>query len=95
MHLDIPLVTNILALTSLRQQQIDDRLLKANAKRTRHEYLVGQSIYIMRARKPGDKARLMKDGPFPIVQVHTNNNVTVQRSPNQLERISIRRIIPA
>ena len=95
MHLDIPLVSNILALHKARQDQIDARLLRANSKRSTREYKVNDMVYILRARKPGDKAQLMKQGPFVIVQVHTNSNVTVRRSPTTTERISIRRITPA
>ena len=37
------------------------------------------------------KLDLVRKGPFLIIQVHTNNTVTVQRGPDQ-ERITIRRI---
>ena len=71
MHLDIPLVSNILALHKARQDQIDARLLCANAKRSTREYKVNDLVYIHRACKVGDKAQMMKQGPFVITQVHT------------------------
>ena len=94
-HFDVPFAANLIALQQFRQAQVDERLLRANAKRTHHEYTVGQQVYILRPRRPGDKAHMMKTGPFPIVQVHTNNNITVQRSQHARERISIRRAVPA
>ena len=93
MHLDIPFTANLITLQQARQAQVDERLLRANSSRTHHEFVLGEKVYILRPRRPGDKAHMMKQGPFPIVQVHTNNNVTVQRSPNVRERISIRRIV--
>ena len=41
-----------------------------------------------------DKLKPTVTGPFPIEQVHTNGTVTLRLSPNQLERINIRRIRP-
>ena len=94
MFLDIPLLADIFTLHKARQHQIDERLLRENSRRSHHDYQVGKKVYIKRPRKPGDKARPMALGPFPIVRVHTNNNVTVQRSANVTERINIRRLRP-
>jgi hypothetical protein len=33
-------------------------------------------------------------GPYPIDRVHTNGTMTIRLSPNQTERINIRRIHP-
>jgi len=44
MFLDIPLIAHILNLQGLRQQQIDNRLRRANAQRLRHEFRVGHRI---------------------------------------------------
>ena len=95
MHFDLPFTANLIALQQQRQAQVDERLIRANAKRTHHEHTVGQQIHILHPRRPGDKAHMMKLGPFPICQVHTNNNITVQRTANTRERISIRRVVPA
>ena len=34
------------------------------------------------------------EGPYAIVEVHTNGTVTIQRKPNVTERINIRRLKP-
>ena len=94
MFLDIPLLADIFTMHKARQHQIDERLLRENSRRSHHDYQVGEQVYIKRPRKPGDKARPMALGPFPIVRVHTNSTVTVQRSANVTERINIRRLRP-
>ena len=83
-----------MTLTQARQAQIDKRLLRVNAKRSHYDYQVGEPVYVVRPRDPRDKAALLYDGPFPIVRVHTNNNVTLQRKPNQFQRLTIRHIKP-
>lgn len=92
MFLDIPLITDILTLTRLRQAKIDQRLLRANARRLHHEYTVGQQVFVKTHDRP-NKLSLVRTGPFPILQVHTNNTVTIQRGPIH-ERISIRHLLP-
>ena len=49
-------------------------------------------VFVERGRTPGDKAKLMFDGPFPILRVHTNNTVTILRDNVIHERITIRRL---
>jgi hypothetical protein len=91
MFLNIPLQADLLTLTRHRQAQIHNRLLRANAKRIPHEYKVNDSVYIQVPDR--NKLDLVRLGPFPILQVHTNNTVTVQRGPIH-ERISVRHILP-
>lgn len=92
MFLDIPLISDIITLTKLRQAKIDQRLLKANARRSRHEYTVDQQVFVKIPNRDS-KLSLVRTGPFPILQVHTNNTVTIQRGPIH-ERISIRHLKP-
>jgi len=92
MLLDIPIITDILSITQRRQAKIHQRLLRANTKRTHHDYKVGDQVFVkLHDRK--NKLSLVRLGPFPIIQVHTNHNVTIQRGPIH-ERISIRHLIP-
>jgi hypothetical protein len=95
MHLDIPLIADILTLQNNRQVQIDGRLHRENQRRRRHEYLVGHKIYVHNKNTSSDKLKPIFSGPFSILQVHTNNCVTIQRGPNIQERVSIRRIKPS
>ena len=91
MFLDIPLITDLLTLTRHRQAAIDNRLLRANCHRLQHEFKVGQQVHVCMIRK--HKLQLPYTGPYPILQVHTNNTVTIQYSPIH-ERISIRHLKP-
>ena len=91
MFLDIPLITDLLTHTRHRQATINNRLLRANRHRLQHEFKVGQQVYVRTICK--HKLQLTYTGPYPILQVHTNNTVTIQRGPIH-ERISIRHLKP-
>ena len=93
MHLNVPIVTDIIALTHNRQLQTDLRLQRKNSRRSRREYVVGQNVYINNHFSSSDKLKPAWTGPFPILQVHTNGTVTVRRGQIH-ERVSIRRIKP-
>ena len=92
MLLDIPLIADIHTLTRNRQALIDKRLLQANRRHTRHKFKVNDQVFIKVHDHP-NKLSLVRIGPFPIIQVHTNNTVTVQQGPVQ-ERLSIRHLLP-
>ncbi len=92
MFFNLPLVADILTLTQNRQALVDQRLLRANARRTRHEFRVQDMVFVNIPDRH-NKLNLVRRGPFPIIQVHTNNTVTLQRGPIQ-ERISIRHLTP-
>ncbi len=91
MYLDIPLIADIVQIHDLRQRGIDQRLLRENARRTHHDFCIGQQVYVKRGRTHGDQAYMRYDGPFPIVMVHANNTVTILRG-NYHQRMTIRRV---
>ena len=95
MHLDIPLIADIITLQNSRQVQVDARLYRENQRRRRHEYKVGDEIYVHNKHNASNKLKPIFSGPFRILQVHTNNTVSIQRGPNIQERLSIRRIKPS
>ena len=94
MHLNIPIVADIIAISENKQVQTDLRLMRENQRRTRHEYAVGQQVLVNNHFSSSDKMRPAWVGPFPILRVHTNGTVTIQRGQVH-ERISIRRLKPA
>ena len=94
MFLDIPFVADILALQKTRQLLVDQRLLKANAQRIKHDFKVGEKILKRRHLTFSDKLQPQFEGPYEIVQVHTNGTVSIRLSPLSTERINIRRIKP-
>ena len=92
MMLDIPLIADLIHLKEQRQLQVDERLLKANVKRISHDYQPGQSVW-KRKRNP-DKLEDDWEGPYQILQVHTNGTLTIQLDAVHSERINIRRVKP-
>ncbi len=94
MFLDIPIIADILTLQRHRQGLVNKRLLRANARRVSHDYAVGDLVYKKRYIGMSDKLKPRCSGPYSITRVHTNGTVTIQLSPQQSERINIRRIRP-
>jgi transposase InsO family protein len=94
MFLDIPLYADILAIRNNRRLLVDKRLIHENAKHIRHDYAVRDIIWKKNYLRFSDKLMPTVSGPYPIDRVHTNGTVTIRLSPNQTERINIRRICP-
>ena len=94
MFLDIPLIADIMSIQANRQRLIDRRLMRANAKRIRHDYCVGDMVWKKMYLGFSDKLKPTVEGPYPITQVFTNGTVNIQLGRNQVERINIRRIKP-
>jgi transposase InsO family protein len=94
MFLDIPLIADILAIRNSRQLLVDKRLLRANAKRIKHDYAQGDLVWKRNYIGLSDKLKATVSGPFEITRVHTNGTATIRLSPMVTERISIRRIRP-
>ena len=92
MFLNIPLEADLLALRHKRQQRIDMNLIRHNAKRWNFDYVVGQQVLVRREK--GRKMDSQTNVPFTVVQVFTNGTVAIQRQPNVVERINIRRLSP-
>ena len=94
MHLNIPFIADIIALSENRQLQTDVRLERANRSRSFKDYVVGDNVYVSNHFSSSDKLKPVWKGPFLVLRVHTNGTLTIQR--NQVhERISIRRLKPA
>ena len=85
-------MTDLAALRQRRQLIINDNLLKQNARRRHYDYQVQDQVLV----KEIDPTKLgpRTHGPYPIVRVHANGNVTVQRTPHVQERLNIRRVFP-
>jgi transposase InsO family protein len=92
MILDLPVIADLLTIRDKRQVLIDENLRRQNLKRRSFDYQVGQDVLI-KAISPS-KLEPRAHGPYRIVQVHVNGNLTVQRAPHVLERVNIRRVVP-
>ena len=91
MHLDIPLIADILTLQDNRQAMIDKRLLQANAKHISHDYAVNDQVLKHNVLSFSDKLKPAFSGPYPITKVHTNGTVWLQMGA-VTDTVNIRRI---
>lgn len=92
MFLDVPLVADIIAITQKRELAVNESLRKANLQRLNYDYNVNDQV-LVKVFDP-DKLDPRYEGPYQVLQVHVNGTLTIQRSPNITERISIRRLKP-
>lgn len=90
MILNIPYQVDLIQLQQSRQQKIDDRLIKANAKRNHIDYQPGMMVYVLTARK--SKLDPVYKGPYKIINTHTNGTVTICLTPYVTDRVNIRRL---
>ena len=90
MILNIPYQANLLLLQQHRQKKIDNRLIRANAKRSFIDYQPGMMVYVLTARK--SKLDPVYEGPFEIMQTHTNGTVTIRLANNVVDRVNIRQL---
>ena len=90
MILNIPFQADLLLLQEKRQKNIDDRLVRANEKRSLIDFQPGMQVYVLTSRK--SKLDPVYDGPYEIIRTHTNGTVTIRLSPNVTDRVNIRRL---
>ena len=89
---NIPVQVDLGRIQQLQQLKVDENLMRANAKRHRHDYKVGERV--LKRRFEHVKMEDRWDGPYEIIRVHCNNTITIQLMPGASERISIRRVKP-
>ena len=96
MLLDVPYIANWIQLRERKQQKIDNNLRRANSQRVNYDYAVGDLVYelVRRTNDVTQKLETYYRGPYPVVQVHSNGTLTLQRSPNVLDRVNIRKLRP-
>ena len=71
---------------------IDEHARRKNLHRRSKDYQPGDQVMLVNP----DATKLSDQlfGPFPIVKVHVNGTVTIQRNPMVRERLNIRRLRP-
>ena len=74
-----------------KQQLIDKNNVRENAKRVDYDYKVGDQVLIYTP--DPNKMEQPREGPYPVVQVHTNGTVTLQKGA-VTQRFNIRQIVP-
>ena len=92
MFLNVPLIADWHALTLKREHLINENLRRANLKRRRFDYQVGQKVLkkLHAPTKMGERF----EGPYNIEKVHVNGNVTIKLRHGVTERLNIRRVFP-
>ena len=88
MNINIPVPTDIVAVSANRQLQTDTRLMRENQRRTLHKCEVGQQVQVNNHFSSADKLKPVWAKPFPILHVHANGTITIQRGPTH-EQISV------
>ena len=92
MLLNVRLIANLRSIQARRQLMVDKNARKANLKRLDHDYKVGEKVLVKSGLRNA-KLDYKYKGPFVILQVHTNGNVsTLLRKANVSERVKIRRL---
>ena len=92
-NVNIPVLTDIIAVYDNQQLQTDARPLHENQRCTLHECEVGQQVCVNHHVSSADELKQAWVGPFLIPCVHTNGTVAIQRGQIH-EQISIHRIKP-
>ena len=75
-----------------RQRRVDKDNKRINSKRYSYDYIVGGRV-MKRVFGPA-KLEHRWSGPYEIIQVHVNGNITIQVNPHLRERLNIRRVKP-
>ena len=97
MFLDIPYIADLITLRNKRQLRIDSNLRTENNRRRNYDYRQNDYVYELTKTKHPlfSKIRTQAQGPYRILQVHTNGTLTIQRTNNVIDRVNIRRLRPA
>jgi hypothetical protein len=93
MVLDVEHISDLFSLRKQKQIKIDAANKKENAKRVDYDWQVGD-LCLIKKDYHGEiirKVEFPNEGPYKIIQVHTNRTVRIQRG-KVTERINIRRL---
>jgi hypothetical protein len=74
-----------------KQLLINKNNINENKKRIDYDYAVGESI--MKIKAGTLKMEQPREGPFPILRVHSNGTITIQKGPIE-ERLNVRQVLP-
>ena len=90
---DVPVLTEILAVSANQQLQTDARPMCENQQCTNHEHNIGQQVCVNNHFSSTDELKQAWAGPFLTLCVHANGTVTIQCSQMH-EQISVPCIKP-
>ena len=94
MFVDLPFLTDILALQNTWQHLVDTRLLHENAAQISHDYQVSTQVLKKLVLLLSSKLKPSFTSPHDITQVHTNGTIAIHLLDNVTKHINIRWIKP-
>ncbi|GFH49184.1 hypothetical protein CTEN210_05660 [Chaetoceros tenuissimus] len=86
MILNLPFIVDLNNLRARRQEIVDRSNQRENDNRIDYNYQVGNWVLVIAdSYRTTSKLDVRFEGPFQIMQVHVNGNVTIRRRPGILE----------
>ena len=92
MMVNVPLISNLIAIGGRRQQLVDENLRRTNAKQINHNYSVNDMVKFVEYNP--NKLDSRTHIPYQIVRVFTNGTVRIQLSEHVQETVNIRKLFP-
>ena len=92
MLLPLPIMANYNLIRERRQATIDENARRANLRCNFKDNIVGEQVLVML--KSLGTLSTRTEGPYPILQVHVNGTITIDRGNGVTERLNIRRVKP-
>ena len=93
MFLDTKVDINWEEIKIRKQERIRQNNVRENEKRIDHTYSQGDLILLKR---PGILRTLTLPfaGPYKVVQHNRNGSITIEKAPNDIEKVNIRQVHP-
>jgi len=92
MFLNLPLIADWHLIAKRREHFINENLRRQNSRRRNYDYAVGMQVL----KKIHDPTKMgpRTQGPFTILTVHANGNLTIELRSGVTERVNIRQVLP-
>ena len=92
MLLNIPFIADLRQIQEHRQHIVHENLRRQNMRRYDYDYCINDMV-LRRLKNPAHLQPRF-DGPFQVIQVHSNGTLTILLRPNVVQRINIRQLQP-
>jgi hypothetical protein len=92
MMLDIPLIADLITIRSSRQAAVHESIRIANLCQLTHDNRQREQV-MFKVYKP-NKLDARWTGPYEIITVHVNGNLTIRLHAHTVERVNVRRLKP-
>ena len=92
MLLNIPFIADLRQIQEHRQHIVHENLRRQNMRRYDYDYCINDMV-LRRLKNPAHLQPRF-DGPFRVIQVHSNGTLTILLRPNVIQRLNIRQLQP-